>query len=155
MFFGVGEIFEFSPRIFGVFTLFAFMYFSLMAVFYLLYSVMWKKWNGDPKKIYIFHLLALIVGLLSILPRSLELRLALNFILILFVSVIFYIVYREAKHKRNNLYAIYLLLFIFWILDVVDIFVPRFLETFQLLIYLASLGVFLLILYKTLKKAGN
>jgi hypothetical protein len=157
IYFNISEIMELSPRIFGPITLFLFMYFSSMAVFYLLYSVMWKKWNGSSKKVYIFHGLAFVIALLSIALRGFEFRFWLNFILLMLVLFVVYVVYREGKDKkkRNNLYAIYLLLFVFFILNIFDILIPRFLETFRLIIYLASAGIFLLILYRVLKKSGN
>jgi mannose/fructose/N-acetylgalactosamine-specific phosphotransferase system component IIC len=147
---------EFSPRIVGVFTLFLFMYFSSMAVFYLFYSIVWKKWDGNSKKIYFFHFLAVVIALLSLVHRNIWLHLGINILLFIFVAITTYIVHRESKtKKKHNFYAVYILLFIFWILNIINILIPRFLEMFQMLIYLASSVVFLLIVYKVLKKAGN
>jgi hypothetical protein len=53
------------------------------------------------------------------------------------------------------MYAIYLMLFVFWILNIVDIIIPRFLEMVRLLIYLVSIFLFMFILYKVLRKTGN
>jgi hypothetical protein len=156
-YFDIGEILDVPPMIFGPITLFLFMYFSSMAVFYLLYSVMWKKWNGGSKRIYLFHVLAFVIALLSIISRSMEFRFLLNSILFVLILFVVYIVYREGKDKKkkNKLYAIYMLLFAFLLLNVIDILIPRFLEMFRLVIYLASTGIFLLILYRVLKKSGN
>lgn len=155
MFFNFNEIIEISPRILGIFTLFLFMYFSLMALFYLLYSVVWKKWNGNSKKIYLFHLIAGVIALLSLINRNIWVHLLLNIFIFICVAVAAYAVHRESRRKKNKLYAIYILLFAFYILNIIDILIPRFLETFRLIIYLASTGIFLLILYKVLKKTGN
>ena len=78
-------------------------------------------------------------------------------IILLFAGFTFYFANREQgmKHKKNSLYAIYLLLFAFWMLNVFDVLVPMFLEMFKLIIYLFSAGIFLLILYKVLKKSGS
>src|SRR4030042_1399496 len=65
-YFKISRILDFSPMIFGQFSLLLFMYFSSMAVFYLIYSLMWKKWNGSSKKIYLFHALAVIISLANI-----------------------------------------------------------------------------------------
>ncbi|MFH1592515.1 MAG: hypothetical protein ABIB47_04070 [Candidatus Woesearchaeota archaeon] len=157
IFFNVRAIFDFSPRAFGILTLFLFMYFSSMAVFYLLYSVMWKKWDGNSKKVYLFHLLALVIAFGSTISMNLQLRLGLNIFLFIFVAFVVYIAYKNSREKKKgyNLYVIYTLLFAFWILNILDILIPNFLQTFQLFIYLASSGIFLLILYKVLKKTGS
>ncbi|MFA7708088.1 MAG: hypothetical protein WCX73_04000 [Candidatus Pacearchaeota archaeon] len=159
-FFNIKTMHELLPTTMGPtgpLTLFLFMYFSSIAVFYLLYSVMWKKWNGNFKTIYIFHALAIVISLISILSNKEEILLGINIFLLAIVSFIYYIVHREskAKKKRHHLYIVYMLLFIFWILNIIDILIPSFLQKFQLLIYLISSGIFLTILYKVLKKTGN
>lgn len=155
--FNFKEILEISPMFFGAFTLFLFIYFSSMAVFSLLYSVMWKKWNGCSKKIYLFHFFAFIIALLSLVPRSMGLRFGLNILLLLIIVFTVYQVYREGKgrKRKNSLYAIYLLLFLFFLLNVFDVLVPNFLSQFKMLIYFASIIIFLLILYRVLKKTGD
>ncbi|MDD5699973.1 MAG: hypothetical protein PHH00_02150 [Candidatus Nanoarchaeia archaeon] len=157
LYFNIKEIHEFSPMLFGNFTLLIFMYFSSLAIFYLLYSVMWKKWNGNPKKVYLFHLLALVISLSVIISRNSWVYLGLNTFLFIIVLIVVYISRKNIKKraKRHNLYAIYLLLSFFWILNIIDILIPEFLQTFQLVIYLASAFIFLMILYKVLKKSGS
>ena len=152
--FNFKEVLDISPMLIGEVTLFLFVYFSSMAVFSLLYSVMWKKWNGGSRKIYLFHFLAVIIAFLSLIPRSPALRFGLNILLFLIIVFTVYQVYREGKNrkKRSSLYAIYMLLFLFFLLNIFDILIPNFLTQFKLIIYLASITIFLLILYKVLKK---
>ena len=159
-FFNIKTMHEFLPMSLGPMgplTLFLFMYFSSMAVFYLLYSVMWKRWNGNPKIIYIFHAVAVVISLVSIISRRNDILLGINLILLILISFVYYIAHKDSKTKKkgHNLYAIYMLLFVFWILNIIDILIPSFLQQIQLLIYLASSGIFLAILYRVLKKAGN
>lgn len=159
IFFDVKGIIEFSPIAFkaaGLLTQFAFMYFSSMALFYLLYSVLQKKWNGNPYKIYVFHSLAVIISFISILSNNSLIYLGINLSLILIAILIVYISYQDKKNKKkgHNLYFIYVLLSIFWILNIIDTLIPDFFRGFQLFIYLASTGVFLLVLYKVVKKIG-
>ncbi|MBI4448101.1 hypothetical protein HY643_03915 [Candidatus Woesearchaeota archaeon] len=155
-YFDVHEIFDFSPRALGPVIIFFFMYFSAMAVFYLLCSVMWKKWGDNSKKIYIFHFLAFIISLVGVLFRRIWLHVGINIFMFFLVVVIVCIAYKDSKKGKKglNLYAIYLLLLLFWILNVIGVLIPNFLPTFQIMIYMASLGVFLMIVYKVLKKAG-
>ena len=150
------EIRAIAPILFGSATLFIFIYFSVMAVFYLLSSVIWKKLDKKSDKIWIFHLTALIISWTLVKSgNSLVWYLLLN---ILLFGCIIFMVYKashQSKKKGFNLYAIYILLFIFWILNILDILVPSFFQGFQLLIYIASIGVFLMIVYKVIKKTGG
>jgi len=161
IYFDTREILEVSHGILGMFfgkiTLFIFMYFSAMAVFYLLYSVMWKKWNNSSKKIYLFHVLAFVIALSSIVFKNPFVNLGINLLLLLFVIFTLYISNKQLENKKTNynLHVTYTLLTLFWIINIIDILIPNFLQTFQLFLYLASSGIFLVILYKVLKKAGS
>jgi len=104
-YFNVQAIFEISPRLFGFaigqITIFLFMYFGAMAIFYLLYSVMWKKWRDNSKKIYLFHLLAFIIALSSILFRNPLVYLGINLLLLLFVVFTFYLSRKPSNQKKT------------------------------------------------------
>jgi hypothetical protein len=155
--FNLKNILEFSPRYIGWSSLFIFLYASSMAVFYLLYSVMWKKWNHSKLRLLLFNLLALIIALIGSSFRSEGVSLILNVILLVFVSFVLLAAYRDSKGKRKGkgLFVIYLLLFAFWILNVINILIPKFLKLYQLGLYLASILLFMIILYKVLKKTGS
>lgn len=157
IYFNNNQLFDISPRLmFGPLTLFIFIYFSTMAIFYLLYSVMWKKWNGNSKKIYLFHILAFMISTITILSRSILVYLGLNIFLLLLVIFIVSLAYNSSDYKRkgHNMYVIYVLLLLFWILNIFDIMVPNFLDNIKLIIYLASCSVFLMIFYKVVKRTG-
>ena len=140
--------------IFGGITIFIFIYFSSMAIFYLLYSVIWKKWKSKST-IYLFHLVALVIAITTSLLKNQTIYFLINILLFAFVLFAVFISSKQSKKKKShNLYVIYLLLFVFWILNILDVLIPDFLKTSQLFIYLISLGVFLLILYKVIKKIG-
>jgi len=143
-----------SPRTIGTITLFLFMYFSSMAIFYLLYSVMWKKFHKKQGLYYIFQTIAIIIALISILIRTKFVLLSINLILLLFVAFLAYDSYKKSK-KKQKLYAIYSLLLIFWIFNIIDLLIPNFFQIYQLFIYLISLAIFLTILYKVLTKIGT
>ncbi len=155
-YFSVNAIPEIPPHISGLaigqITLFLFMYFSSIAVFYLLYSVMWKKWKSQ--KICIFHALAIVIATISVIFNDPKVYLVLNTILLVFISAVV-LISRSSKKKKSNLYIIYVLLSIFWVLNLLDILIPNFLQTYQLFTYLASTTIFLLILYKVMKRAGG
>lgn len=159
-YFNVREIFLISPRsinpLISHLTLILFMYFSTMSIFYFLYSVIYKKWNYE-KRIYVFHLIAIVLAIFIVFSRSSLFYLGLNILLLLFVIVIVYVSYKSSNKKTKiyNLYTIYVLLLFFWILNILDILIPTFFQNLQLLIYLASSEIFLLMLYKVLKKTGS
>lgn len=153
--FNLSAIFDISPFIFGVSTLFLYIYFSAISVFYLLYSVMWKKWNGSSKKVYLFHALAFAIALVSIMSRGFVVHIGLNILFFLIIILMAYMAYKNSERKKHWLYAIYMLLFVFWILNIIDIVIPQFFQTIRLVIYIISVGIFLTILYKVLKKAGS
>jgi len=145
----------FNPMV-GSITLLFFMYFSAMAIFYLLYSVLWKRLEGN--KFYLFHLGAVALAFFSIFSTNPFSYLGMNLFLLFFVIALVFVSYRDskkqAKSRSHNLYVVYLLLLFFWIFNIINILLPKFLNSFQLLIYLSSLGVFLLISYKVLRKTG-
>jgi hypothetical protein len=156
-FFNIREMIIFEPEIMFNISLFIFLFFSSMAIFYLLYSVMWKRWIGSKLKIYLFNLLALIISIIGVSFRGREVSLLINLVLLIFVSFILFIAYKDSKNKKSgkSLLIIYLILFIFWILNIINVLIPRFLELYQLIIYLASIFLFMTILYKVLKRIGN
>jgi hypothetical protein len=159
--FNLNGIREFSPMFIGAISLFIFLYFSLMAILFLLYSFMWKKWNHSRLTITIFNILALILAFISTFIQGIWSYLITNLILLIIVLAILLIAYKDSKKnlknksKSKNPFIIYLLLSIFWILNVIDILMPKFLSIYQLIIYLISVLIFMTILYKVLKKTGE
>jgi hypothetical protein len=87
--FNIRDILEFSPAYIGWISLFVFLYSSSMAIFYLLYSVMWKKWNHSKSKILLFNLLALVIALIGSSFRGMEVSLLLNIILLILFHLYF------------------------------------------------------------------
>jgi hypothetical protein len=154
VYFNVGTVHQIGMKTFGVATLFIFLYFSSMAIFYLLYSVMWKKFDGQKGSIIIFHFLALIVSLIIVSFRSLIVYLIVNVILLLIVLLTVGISRNQHKKKKSGLHVIYILLSVFWVLNILDILIPDAIRNFQLFIYLASTGIFLMIVYRVLRKAN-
>ncbi|MBU0958992.1 MAG: hypothetical protein KKB31_03525, partial [Nanoarchaeota archaeon] len=128
-------------------------------VLYLLYSVMWKKWNGNDKKVYLFHLFAFVISLFIVISGNALAYLGVNLLLFFIVLFVVYTSYKNKKKKtkshKHNLYIIYLLLSFFWILNIIDILIPSFFQNFQMFVYLASSTIFFIMVYKVLKKAGS
>jgi hypothetical protein len=149
-------ILDLSPRFFGILTLLIFMYTSTMAVFCLLYSVIWKRFNNE-KSIYLFHIAAIALSIMTGFIREMQVLLGLQIILFVFVIIFEYAAHKNSSNKKKgkSLYLIYILLFAFWTLNVIDILAPRSLGNSKLMLYLLSIGIFLTILYKVLKRSGS
>jgi hypothetical protein len=144
---------EFSPRIFGTATLFVFLYASSMAIFYLLYSIIWRRFNFNQKGIYVFHFLAIIISISSIFTQNVGTLLSMQFGVFLCVAVLSFVFNKDKKGVQLKL--IYLLLFVFWIFNIINILIPDFLSLFKIFVYLVSLGLFLFITYKVLRTIGS
>jgi len=154
-YFDLRNIFEFAPMLFGPITLFLFAYLSSIAIFYLLYSVIYKRLEKKKYVLYLIHAIALVFAFLILLSQNPLMHLYINGILFILAGITVYFAKINSKKKKGqNLYTIYILLFIFWILNILDILVPAFIEIFQLIIYLSSISIFLTILYKVLRNLG-
>ncbi|MBT3691091.1 hypothetical protein HOG16_02510 [Candidatus Woesearchaeota archaeon] len=142
-------------QLLGIVSLFIFLYTITLAMFYLLYSIMWKKWRKSPKIIYLFHILAILIAILSLITGNITIILLVNILLLILILSITYIAHKNPRKKGQSIHLIYVLLSLFLILNVIDILIPNFLQLYQLMIYLLSIGIFLLIFYKVLKKSGS
>jgi len=157
--FNLTRIPHFNPMFLGNIILFIFIYASTIAMFYLLYSVMWKKIDDkrNYNKIPIFHVIALIVSFLSVSTQNGFILLLIQALVFLFIAIESYMNYRKSKKEKNisSIYIIYFLVFAFWILNIIDIIVPNFFSFVQIIIYTISSFIWLIILYKVLKKTGS
>jgi len=138
----VHHFFDLAPRIFGMLAGLLFMYASLIAIFYLLYAIIWKHFKN---KIWVFHIIALLIAVLTIITRN-----PFLILLIQLVVLVIMILLSLLKHK-GHFHILYLLLFIFGILNIIGILIPGFMIALQLAIYLTSIILFFLILYKVIK----
>lgn len=158
VYFGASRIIDINPRFMGSITLFIFMFFGSLAVFYLVYSLMWKKWNGKSAIILgIFYILSIAISFIIITTRQIEIFIGVSLFILAIAIFGLYMTHKQSKgkKKKTNISLIYTLLFIFWMLNIIEVLIPNFLQFYQILLYLASLGIFLTILYKVLKKSGS
>jgi hypothetical protein len=155
VYFNTAEIFNICPCMLnvslGYISLFLFIYLASVAIFSLIFSICHKKIS----KINFahFHLIAILIGILAVYLNNHTAYLIINIILLL--TILGAIIACGEKVKKNKLFPAYLLLIIFWILNIIDLLVPSIIQPFQLAIYLVSISTFLLILYKVLTKLGS
>ena len=157
VYFNTNGIFEVYPILLAYLAVFIFMYLSSISIFYLIYSVSWKKWKAKSTIIYLFHTVAIIIALASVIFRNEIFYAGLNIILLIYAAFVIYFASRnqDYKSKKNTFYLAYILLLFFWVLNVLNIFIPTFFDSLKLVVYLTSLCIFLVILYKVLKKSGD
>lgn len=168
LFFALAYFFRFIPLLFKLtelhqvghrlgFTLgfFLFSYASSMAVISLARSVTWKKIKkGILSKSYIYHLFALVIASVTLVQdphEMLESRLIFFIVQVLLITGVFIItVLSHKKKKQSNTYLVYLLLLLFWTMNLAIISIPKFMTTIIYLLYLCSLSIFMVVLYKTI-----
>lgn len=127
------------------------LYASLMAGIYLIMAIGNKKLPKNIGKwIFLIHALAILFAIIVLLTNNFLVYLIFQ-ILILVVGVV--LLYSD--RKKASMLIIYQLLLLFWILDIVEVFVPKFFGGVQLIISLVSIGVFILVLYKIIKSTHN
>ena len=136
----------------GFLFLFLFIFFSSLALLFLIYSIKWKDWDKKINGFYLLPIVAFALAVFAVIFNHPLIYLLINIILLIFSLITLY--FSKKSKKKNSLYVVYALLFVFWILNILDLLVPRILQYFQLLIYLISSFIFLLILYKVIKNVG-
>jgi len=154
VYFGINGVLNLSPRIIGFLALFVFIYAGTMASFYLVQSLWWKKLEWLSNHHYLLNLVAILLAIISVYYRNIWFLILINLVLFVFVVSAAFKGNKEQKIKGKSMSWIYVLLFIFWILNIYEILIPNSLRWTQLLVYLSSLGIFLTILYKVLKRVG-
>ncbi len=145
-----------------------FEFFIVMAGFFLLYSLIWKKLEGDEKnasslfniRIFVFYILALIIAVLDYLWVDYTFMLSSQILLFFIASIISYINYKKSEKKSflGSYFAAMVLSFIAWSLNF--IFSILLSERLRWLanVYALNVIVFLILLYgviKTTKKKNG
>lgn len=150
MFFRIGDIDPWSYRFVFITGVYFFGYASSMAVISLARSVTWKKFKkGALSKALIYHLTALILPLVILFTDDRWVFFLLQAALI--IGVFFIIMKFHPHKKKSKMYVTYLLLLLFWMLNLAILTIPKFMKTAIYTLYVLSLVMFVFILYKTIK----
>lgn len=123
-------------------------YMSTMALFYITYSIVWKKIKY--KHIVLFaNIIALLISVLAFVSRS---ALIIGLIqLALLISIIVFSIFMHKKSK-NHSKALYLLIAIFWLLNILATGTSTIIFfQINLVFQLLSIGVFFMIFYKVMR----
>ncbi len=125
-------------------------YFSTMGLFYLIFSLIWKRFD-NKSLLLLGHGVAILLSILSFATRSHLILLLLQSILLIIAVLLSFFV-RQGKKKLSQTKILYLLILVFWLIDlwIIDRRSP-FSMGIQLLSYLISLIIFIVIYHKVSK----
>ena len=123
-----------------------FIYTSVMAGLFLLYSVIWKqlKWN-ENLVIILFNIFAILATIIDFLTRNPYYHVVL--MTFLFSLTVIISLFKKSK-RRHTFFIAYILIFLIWIINLISIEIPRFLFQLRFLLYMISVGIYLLILWR-------
>jgi hypothetical protein len=138
----------------GFIALDLFMYALTVAILYLAASVHSRKFEKKKYLEPILHIIAIIVTIVSVATSNLLVLLTAQLVVIIALALTIYYREKQTKKKSQRLLLLYTLLAIFWALNTIDLIIPSFFALAQLLIYIASIGIFLFLLYRVTKKTG-
>lgn len=139
------------PRsIFFLFFIFLLGYFSTIGIFYLISSLIWKRFNGR-KLLVVGHGIAVILSITSLVTRSHEILLGLQTLLLLVAGVSLF--FGQKKERRvSQIKILYLLVAALWIINLLVIGrIRQFSLWIEFPFYVLSLFVFIVIYYKISK----
>lgn len=125
-------------------------YFSTMGIFYLLFSLLWKR-GQMHKWIWTGHGIAVVLSLISFFTRSHFILLFLQAGLLFLTIVLTFFWYRNEK-KISSVRLLYFLILFFWLINLLIIERERFfLLGVKLFFQVFSLGVLIMVYYKIVK----
>ncbi|MBO8180139.1 MAG: hypothetical protein H0Z19_06615 [Archaeoglobus sp.] len=127
-------------------------YSGSVAILYNIYSLLWRWLEKIPSEALI-HIIAVLIALISIIARSPLAFVTSQLILTLFLLMAIFINYRHYKFdgKVKRAYPLYILLFVFWLLNLSLALLLLPIE-WRFTIYGLSVAVLLVIAYRVLKK---
>ncbi|MCA9478533.1 MAG: hypothetical protein KC535_05285 [Nanoarchaeota archaeon] len=125
-------------------------YFGTLAILSLTLSTVWKRLKNPYLSAWM-HLVSLVVALLALITLSTQVLLFAHGALIVVTLVLVHRA-RDRKRKFSNVFLIYLLLFVFWLINLL-VLSPRsilFIET-KLVVYLLSIILFVVVVQRVRK----
>ncbi|MFH1607629.1 MAG: hypothetical protein ABIA78_00685 [archaeon] len=164
LFYGIGFLIRYGSGVipFSVVNLF-FEFFLIMAGFFLLYSLLWKKIEGSDKpshsslvnpKILLFYLMAFVIAFLDHLWSSHNLLFFSQIFLFIIASGISYSNYRRNNQKGKFLkfyFVAMVLSLIAWALNFIAALTFEWNPVILISVYALNIVIFLLFLYGVIK----
>lgn len=125
-------------------------YLSIIAVFYLVFSLIWKRLPGKKPLVWA-HGLALLLSLITFLTRSHFVLVVIQAVLLILVVILSFVL-KEKGHRISSARIIYIFIFVFWLVNLV-ILGPGMRLPFglEIIFQFISLILFFIIFYKVSK----
>lgn len=131
-------------------TMFISLYASLMAAIYLVNSITWKDGTVSPHEGAFWSITSLTAAGLTIFMGQPWLYILSQAFLFAYAAYVL----ATSEKKSTFIRAVYPALLGFWLLSIVDIFIPDMLLLLQTAVYLISAVLFSTILYRVLRRVG-
>lgn len=151
------QIIEFSQRFFNIYLINQniikelFLLFNLIAILYLLYSLIWKKINNKEWTIYPIALLTPII--IRLFTKRPEFLIFFQVVLGTLILIIIFQKYKKAKtNNAKQILWVYILLVIFWLISGIGFVFKKILEIDRNFLPIIKVLIFLTILYKVHKR---
>ncbi|MFH0875639.1 MAG: hypothetical protein V1859_06890 [archaeon] len=151
---------EFRPsmagfRVGSIFFVFA----STMAALYVLYSVIWKKASEKDFTLFLYAIAAIVTLSVDIFLNPIFHIIGIIglFLAAIIINIIDARKVNERKQKKkqgsHSLSFAYVLILLFWLLNVVSLELPWFFLELKLIVYAISAGLFMIIAYRVIRIA--
>ncbi len=140
-------------RKFSSLTSFLLLYTNFMTLFYLLYGLSTKRLSKSlPESTDFLHIIAILLSSLILFLNLTRIFILVNLPLLVYILYLGYLNYKKSKKKRfSQFHIVYFLLGMLLMLNVFDILILNFFRTLQNFIYVVSISIILVILYKVIK----
>lgn len=145
---------RFIPRELPSLTTLLLVYTGFMTTFYLFYGLSMKKLGKIlPETTDYLHVLAIFLSSIVILLNLPIIFVGISASLLFYMLFVVYSDYKSSEKKKSlsPFNIIYFLLILFLMINIFDVLIPDFFRMIQTIIYIVSLSLFLLILYKVLR----
>lgn len=152
LFFKLTELHRPEMRLGFFFGFFLFNYASSMAIFSIVRSLSWKRLQKQKlfNNSWIYHIMAIVLATIPLLQKVHIIGSLIQITIIIFSLIILIQHYPKTK-KKFSTFMTYLLLLLFWMINIIITSIPRFMELTIDILYLCSLIVFSIILKKVIR----
>lgn len=150
------EFWEFRPSRPGfMIGMVIYIYASTLAALYSLYSVLWKRLGKKDYSLFL-HIIAITVTFITANIYGPLFHILILFILFSAAAIIGVFEKKKGKEKnQHSFYFVYALMLLFWMLNTLAPELPWFFLELKLVLYISSLCLFLVILWRVLKVTGR
>ncbi|MFH0798196.1 MAG: hypothetical protein V1906_02170 [Candidatus Woesearchaeota archaeon] len=152
--FPVIKVFDYEPFAFRGYFGFIMMFTGTMALLCLLYSVIWKRIKSEKNDFYFLITLSLAFSIMTSLARIRFYVMLFQILVLLSIIIISYSNFRKEDRKslHASLYVLYGMISVAWLANTAANFMSRISITTSITLNIISGALFIIALYKVIKK---